>query len=103
MNRILDWLTRDPAALRQAKAEIDYLRGEVRRLNDLLTQAWESSRVIPRQLEHTTPAAPESEPFKTLGQQQRDFEDECRRRREEFEAAETRRLDAVKPAESKPN
>jgi hypothetical protein len=103
VRRLFEWLTRPPAALRQAQAEIDYLRSEVHRLNDLLTQAWEASRVIPRQLEHTTPAAPETEQFKTLGQQQRDYEDECRRRREAFEQQESARLEQVNAPESKPN
>lgn len=103
MSRLLEWLARDPAELRQAQAEIEYLRAENRRLNDLMTQAWESSRIIPRQLEHATPPAPEAEAFKTLGQQQRDFEESCRRRREEFEAAESARLARFQQPESKPN
>lgn len=103
LSRLIQWLTRDPAALCQAQAEIEYLRSEVHRLNDLLTQVWESSRIIPRQMEHITPPAPEAEPFKTLGQQQRDFEEECRQRREMFELAETVRLEQTQFTESKPN
>lgn len=103
MRQLIQWLIRPPAALRQAQAEIDYLRSEVHRLNDLLTQAWAASHVIPRQMEHTTPAAPETEQFKTLGQQQRDYEEDCRKRYKQFERMETVRLEHVSTPESKPN
>jgi hypothetical protein len=103
MKRFLDWLTRDSAALRQAQSEIAWLRGENKRLNDLLTQAWETSRVIPRQPEHASPPAPEAEPFKTLGQQQIDFEQQRIAERQQWEREEQARLDRLTATDSKPS
>lgn len=73
MKSLLLWLLSPPRALAQAQDEIAYLRNELRRLNDLLTQAWESSRIVPVQSAHRQPVSPSPEPVKTLGEMQREF------------------------------
>lgn len=90
------WLTCDPAALRQAQAEIVYLRDENRRLNDLLTQAWESSRVIPRQPEHTLPPAPADTQARTMADLQAELDTQAETARLQYEASETKRQEVLR-------
>lgn len=76
MKSFLLWFLSPSRALAQAQTEIEYLRGEVRRLNDLLVQIYEAARVVPVQPQHQAATVPEPEQMKTLGQMQRDFADE---------------------------
>lgn len=98
MKRLFDWLTRDPAALVQANAEIVWLREENRRLSDLLTQAWESSRVIPRQIEHTSPPAQVDAQPRTLADLQAELDTQAEIDRERYEMSETKRQAALRGA-----
>lgn len=97
-HRFLQWLARDTAELRQANNEIVYLRAENRRLSDLLTQAWESSRVIPVQAEHRTDTPAQQEVSVSLMDLQVRLDREAEEQRTMYEASESRRQAAMKDA-----
>lgn len=96
MKSFFIWLLSPPRALRQAQDEIEWLRSENRRLNDLLTQAWEKSRIVPVQSQHLQPPAQESEPVKTLGQMQREYAEQRVAAYEEWQREEQARLERLR-------
>jgi hypothetical protein len=74
MKSFLQWLLSPSRAIQQANSEIEYLRAENKRLNDLLVQAWESSRVVPVQSQHRQSIPKETDPPKTLAAMQIEYE-----------------------------
>lgn len=76
MKAFLAWLMSPSRAHAQAISEIEYLRVENQRLNDLLLQFYEQQRVVPVQRQHLQEVTPEIESSRTLGEQQMEFADQ---------------------------
>lgn len=96
MKAFLAWFLGPSRALAQALAEIEYLRGELRRVNDLLTQAWEQRNIVPVQAEHRQPSQPKPEQAKTMGQRQREFEEKRLKDMADWLATEAMREQAMR-------
>jgi hypothetical protein len=92
------WLTSPSRAIQIMQSEIEFLRAENKRLTDLLTQAWESSRIVPVQANHhqPVPADPSSSQLKTWGQQQEEFAAQKIARHERWKREETARLESIR-------
>ena len=97
MKRLLEWFSRPSLAVRLLQDENARLVAENRRLTDLLTQAWEQSRVVPRQPEHKGTPPPQPETRKTYGELQMEYALEEQRNYQIWKAAETERLSHVFP------
>jgi len=53
--RLIEWWTAPPLAVTLLRDEVASLRAENRRLNDLMTQVYESRGVVPVQPQHVGP------------------------------------------------
>lgn len=93
MKAFLAWLLASPRALQQANNEIAWLRSENKRLNDILTQAFESARIIPRQPEHREPVPAAPERRKSIGEMQMEFQDQAAMNYAAWQREEAARLE----------
>jgi hypothetical protein len=101
MNQLLQWLTRPPRALQQANDEIAYLRGEVKRLSDLLTQAYAQARIIPRQPEHQGPPPAAPHQRKTYGEMQAESLERAAANYAKFQEDEQARVEKMRQGNGK--
>ena len=97
--RIIEWLTRPRLAVRLLQAEIARLRADNLRLQDILTQAWEQGRVIPRQPEHAGGVSelPSGKQYTTMGEEEVAFQIRAREEYEVFLRAERERQNRTYP------
>lgn len=102
MKSFLVWLLGPSKALQQAQSEIDYLRLELRRVNDLLTQAYETRGVVPVQAEHRQATAADTSAPRTIADLQANLDGQVERDRLAFESAEARRQEAMTQAKAAP-
>lgn len=102
-HRLLDWLARPNLSVRLLQAELDRAHNEIRRLNDLLTQAWESARVVPVQGEHRQPLPPPALQRQSYGEIQAEYTKLSEENYQKWLADEELRLKRNSELTSKPN
>lgn len=96
--QFVDWLFKPrpaPLAVRLLQDEIGRLYDENRRLNNLLTQAYESRGVIPIQPERREPSPPVPVGYQTYAQVETDLGRQDREDFEAFRRMETERLEQL--------